>query len=226
MSLLYIPKKFGGHSVGCLAWSSCLRRVEPVDSRIVGSVRYVEIVDAATRKWLGLVPSDDLVSVGDGNLSKKKKHFVLSRLCMLKDQEERRLESADMAATKSPRWEDNPDKNPRPVQETIVPTSFKSSQKFRQESGGNSEAMALQKFNREYATGNIGKRQVKDNAKKARVIGDDVADEHFRIAFKELSERLGLIWGSAYGLLVYYIGFDIDGHYIRLKDKDLDISLS
>lgn len=195
MAYIYLPQKYLGHTYNCVAWNmgGLCKQVKIVSRRMVNGIAYAELQSAMTGAYMGLVPTRDLLQVSDTKPTISQKIAIIKVLHQHKLQKERLTNAADLLATKSngKPVSDNPESNPRPIAKPplAAPVHHKAVQRFRQHTGGLSEAMAIERF-RDYASGKLGKRQVKQNAKKARIIGQDIADANDNAILKELLKQV------------------------------------
>lgn len=192
MAYIYMPQKHGGHSINCVAWSSgaLCKQVDVISRHDRWDGKFAEIRLTLTQKYLGLVPVKDLLTVNDTGPTKQQKVEILRVLLSHKLQRERKTSGQDMLKTRSVKRLDIPADNPRPLQKQAGPiVSHKAPQKFRQNTAGNSEAYAIDRF-RDYASNKIGKRQAKQNAKRVTLIGSDVAEQHDNAVLNDLMRKV------------------------------------
>lgn len=142
-----------------------------------------------TKGYLGTVPASAVVSVPGGKITVSIEIQLLERALQRKLARNGRLYSMRYKETARTIPIDNPQDNPRPV---AVDDGRRSPHKVQPKSIGSSmlrEGAALAAF-KEYASGKLGKRQIKQNARKPSVIGDDVANAHRMAVLSELRAKI------------------------------------
>lgn len=142
-----------------------------------------------TKGYLGTVPADSIVAVPNGNITDVIQIQLLERAFQRKLAKNGKLYRQRYKETCRVMPEDNPEDKPRPVASREEKLSPHKVQPSKLHTTAVAEGLALAAF-KEYATGKLGKRQVKQNARKPSVIGDDTAAAHRKVVVAELMAQI------------------------------------